>query len=510
MKEVISISELRNTILSAVNMLCNPVGSTLGPRGNNVIISTSELSPYITNDGVTIAKSIESSDSKINAVLEILKEASLKTDEIMGDGTTTTLVLTKSIIEEGYNLIDSKISGVVIQKELNNALNKVIEIINLLKKIPLKKDFISVASISCNDEKIGVFLSDIYFKMKNKNNIRIEESNNEKTYYEIKKGYSLEIDNISNLYFQNTQELTLDKPSVLVLRGYLENLKQIDSVINYIIDKNKNIIIFVEEISEFITEEILLYYLKEHKNIFIFKLPDYGLRKEEIELDLSYLCNLKIKNINLEEINYSDLGNIKKAVINNKEVILINENENVNLRLDELKKSLINIYDDYDKEFIENRISKLENGIATVYVGGITKTEKREKVMRFIDALSSLEVASKGVVIGGGVTFLKISNELDEKNIGEKILKKALQTPFQKILENMGEDYKIIKKEIEKSNFNKIYNNGEYELISKTNIIDPASVVIETLKNSVSISSMLLTTNYLIINEKDKIEKEFL
>ena len=130
--------------------------------------------------------------------------------------------------------------------------------------------------------------------------------------------------------------------------------------------------------------------------------------------------------------------------------------------------------------------------------------------MRFIDALSSLEVASKGVVIGGGVTLLKISNELDEKNIGEKILKKALQTPFQKILENMGEDYKIIKKEIEKSNFNKIYNNGEYELISKTNIIDPASVVIETLKNSVSISSMLLTTNYLIINEKDKIEKEFL
>ena len=510
MKKVISGSELRNTILSAVNMLCNAVSSTLGPRGNNVIISTSELSPYITNDGVIIAKSIESSDSKMNAVLEILKEASLKTDEMLGDGTTTTLVLTKSIIEEGYNLIDSKISRVVIQKELNNALNKVIEIINLLKKIPLKKDFISVASISSNDEKIGTFLSDVYFKMKNKNNIRIEESNNEKTYYEIKKGYSLEIDNISNLYFQNTQELTLDKPSVLVLRGYLENLKQIDSVINYVIDKNKNIIVFVEEISEFITEEILLYYLKEHKNIFIFKLPDYGLRKEEIELDLSYLCNLKIKNINLEEINYSDLGNIKKAVINNKEVILINENENVNLRLDELKKSLINIYDDYDKEFIENRISKLENGIATVYVGGITKTEKKEKVMRFIDALSSLEVASKGVVIGGGVTLLKISNELDEKNIGEKILKKALQTPFQKILENMGEDYKIIKKEIEKSNFNKIYNNGEYELISKTNIIDPASVVIETLKNSVSISSMLLTTNYLIINEKDKIEKELL
>ena len=217
------------------------------------------------------------------------------------------------------------------------------------------------------------------------------------------------------------------------------------------------------------------------------------------------MSNSKIKNIDYENIYFNDLGLVNKVIITKDNVSIINDNDSIDIYLEKLKKELKNIKEDYEKEFIMDRISKLEKGIATIYVGGNTKTEIKELIMRYEDALCAIDVAKHGIVKGEGITLLEISNKIDNK-----ILKKALQTSFNKILENAGYESKEIKDEIIKSNYKKIFNLEKGKLESLNNIIDPALVVIEEVKNAISIATMLLTTNYLVINEEIEIDNNTL
>jgi chaperonin GroEL len=187
MKEVLTGEELRKVMVEAIDLLCDSVGSTLGPSGNNVLINTDDTIPYITNDGVTIAKAIESSDKRINTVLEIAKEASLKTNEEVGDGTTTTLVLLQAIIKEGLKEIEKGKNPIILKQELNEALDLILKDIDTLKKMPTSEDLLNVAVNSSEDKKIGKILTEIYLLMKSRYSCRLTESNSEETYYEIKK-----------------------------------------------------------------------------------------------------------------------------------------------------------------------------------------------------------------------------------------------------------------------------------------------------------------------------------
>ena len=498
MKEVIYGEELKNTILEAANLICNAVSSTLGPNGNNVIINKDDLSPFITNDGVTIAESISSDSPRINTVLEIIKEASLKTNETVGDGTTTTLVLLEELLKEGYNELSKGKSPIKIKKELDEFCNTIIRELNNLKRKPTKEDLINVASISLEDHNLGKFITEVFLKMKSSSSIKIEESKNNNTYYEINKGYNLEIDNIPNIYFKDTKEINLNNVYILLVNGYLSSLEQISEIINDGLNYNKNILILATDYEESLTEEVLLYKLQANKNIYLFKVPDYGIRKTKIMEDLSNLCDSEILNLNYDNINNSNLKAINNVIIKPNELIIINDHPNLNKYIKRLKKELKNTYDTYEKDLLNERINKLNKGVATIYIAASTKTEVKEKIMRCIDALCSLDIANNGVVSGEGLTFLKIS-----QNISNNILKKVLEKPFIKIMENSGENANIIKNEIINSNFTKIYNLDtlEYNNIQSTFIIDPVLVLIEEIKNSISIAGMLLTTNYLIINE---------
>ena len=499
MKEVISNEELKKVMVKAVNLICDAVGSTLGPSGNNVIINNT-LSPYITNDGATIARSISSSDKRVNAILEIVKEASLKTNEEVGDGTTTTLVLLQSIFNEGLKEIENGKDPIILKKELNNLLDSLIEQINKKKIIPNKEELLKIAYTSSNDIEISKLVTEVYLKMDNSYSIRLEESR-EKTYYEIKKGYVIEDIEIPNIYFSNKDKIELNNTLILILNGYLSNLELISDALNEALVKNKNLIILANDYSDEVQNEIMSYYLDLNKNIFIFKMPGYGSEKNNIEKDISKLSDSKISNIDYERVLYKDLGIIDKLEINKNSITLV-INKNMHNYINKLKNELENS-NEYEKELLENRISKLENGIATIYVGGNTKTEIKEKIMRFEDTLCALEVAKHGIVKGEGLVFLEIS-----ESINNKILSKALEAPFIKILNNSGYEDKKIKEEIIKSKYQKIFNleKGILESI-ENNIIDPALVLIESIRNAISIATLLLTTNYLVINEeKEKIE----
>lgn len=497
MKTVISNSELKKIIDKCINMICNPTISTLGPTGNNVIISN-EFGQLITNDGVTIAKSISSENKKENAILDIIKEATLKTNEEVGDGTTTTLVLLKSIYSNGVKALEN-INPIYLKKEIDNASLKVIELLKNEKKNPTTTDLLKIASTSSNDKEIGAYLSKIYKKINNSYSIKIKESNLEETYYETKKGYNLEID-IDNLYFKNKDCIELSDVYIILINNYINDIEQIGEIINETMLRDKNIIIFCNDYEENVSNNIILYNLKENKNIYLIKVPDYGMHKYEIMNDISSLSNSKIINLNFNIINFNDINKVNNVIIKKEEIIIINDNINTNY-IDKLKAKITD-QNEYEKEFILNRISKLEKGITTIYVGGTTKIEKREKLMRYEDALCSLNIARDGICIGEGITFLKISNELND-SIGEKILKKALKEPFIKILDNSGIKYNEIKKEVEKSNYKKIYNikNNTYDTIDKNYVLDSYLVLLTAFKNAVSIATMLLTTNHLIIDE---------
>lgn len=509
MKKVIKGKELYEYILNALNIICDSVASTLGPCGNNVLINNSETTPFITNDGVTIASTIEDENPIINTILEIIKESSLKTNEEVGDGTTTTLVLLKSIMIDGINEIINGKNAFILKNELNNILNELTDKINQLKKRPTKNNLLDIASISSNDKEIGKFIFDIFNKMKNKNAIKLLESNN-KTYYEIKKGYIIDVDNISSLYFRKNDKIELKDVSILIIRGYLDNLEQISELINEGVINNKSVVILSEDYNEYITEQLTIYNLQDNKNIYIFKIPDFASRKIDIEEDISFITNSKVLDLSYEEFNYKYIGTCKNVIITKENITLLND-KNLKERIKYLNDKLSKTNSLYEKDFIENRIAMLKNGIAYVYVSANTKTELKEKIMRFEDAVCALNEAKKGIVLGEGITYLKISSDLSNNIVSERIIKNALQKPFETIFKNSGIEYNQIKNKIISNDCKLIYNfeTNKLENIDNTKIIDPATISIECLKNAISISSMLLTTNYLVINEsikKDKIE----
>ena len=224
MKKVISNDELYIKMKEAINLLCNTVKITLGPKGNNVIIDHSSFSPFITNDGVTIAENIESDDEVINTILSLAKEASIKTNENVGDGTTTTLVLLQGIFNEGLNLIKNGKNPIILKKELYESLNKIIDKLNNISKKPKNRDLLNIAITSSNDIEIGTNIYKAYIKTKNINAIKIKESNNTKTNIEFLKGYSFETILASNYFLNENNEINYYSSYLLIIHNILNNI----------------------------------------------------------------------------------------------------------------------------------------------------------------------------------------------------------------------------------------------------------------------------------------------
>lgn len=504
MKKVITGNELYECSKQAVELLCQTVSKTLGPRGSNAIIDHSLMNPFITNDGVTIARNIESKDERINTILTLAKEASIKTDENVGDGTTTTLVLLESIFINGLNKIKEGINSQIIKKELDLATK---EIINLLKKesrIPTKKDYAYVASVAANDELIGKLISQTYLQLKEKGSLKIKESPNDKTYIEILSGYTFDTILASPYFLTNKEYIEISNSYILIVNNEIESINELSEIINFLIDKEKKAIIVAKDYNEEVINEVLSLNFTRKTNVTLLKIPEYGTHQMDLLSDLELITKSSIVN-NPIDININKLGICHNIKIN-KEYVLLASNisdEKIKKRVNILKKQQKNTMDTYELEFLNNRIAKLTNGMGVIYVGAQTITEKREKKMRFDDALYALESLNDGILPGGGISLLKINNNIKETNIGYEILKKALDRPFKQILENVGLDYSLIYHKIKESNFNLLYNVSEdkYESVYNTKVVDPTKVIINALQNASSIASMLLTTSTLIINE---------
>ncbi|MBQ6282379.1 MAG: hypothetical protein IJK66_02435 [Bacilli bacterium] len=497
MKRVVCNEELRESMKSAINLLCDTVKMTLGPGGSNAIIDHSTLNPYITNDGVTIAENIESDDIVINTILELAKEATAKTNENVGDGTTTTLVLLQSIYNEGMKLIDSGISPILLKRKLDSYLNVTVQKIKSYSRKPSSNELLDIACISANDLEIGKLVYEVYSKIKDKNSIVIKEGEYG-TYVKYLKGYVLDTD-IASSYFFTNNEIIYNSPYVLLSDSIIYSLNEISSILNYINECNKSLVIVASDYDEHFINEILSLVINNNYKIVLLKNPQYGFKQLNILKDLS--C-ISLASINHSSYNIESLGMVKQIKVGRNFTTLTFEFDNqVKERIDELNNILKLETDEYEKDFYLKSIAMLKNKMAEIIVGAPTKVERREKVMRFDDALCSISSAYNGILVGSGITLYKVSEELDD-NLYSNIYKEAIKMPLKQILINAGVSSDVLKKIVD-SGYSKLYNvtSCKYENVDSTKVLDSLDVVVNSLVNAVSIAGMLLTTNSLIINE---------
>ena len=491
MKKVISGKFLEQKMIESIELLCGVVKDSLGPKGNNVLINTSDREPFITNDGVTIAQNITSEDIIVETILEIAKEASLKTNEVVGDGTTTTLVLLETLLKEGIKVTNRK----TLKIELEETLQEVLEKLATFKKNSTKKDFQKIATVAANDESIGKITTEVFLKTKSKESIFLKESKDENTTYEKINGYTLEC-KIPEEYFFRKEKIELENCKVFFIDEKIENLEQISLLINNCLEYQEPVLLLTEGYSKNVKENLVDMSIQNQCQIILAEWFEYKNIEEEIMEDIATLLD---ENQTISKVKIT------------KNKVTFHSNQNTLKRRNMLKKRYEQSNEAYQKEILAERIAKLHYGLATIYVGASTTTEKREKIMRYEDALCALEIAKQGIVPGGGICLYQISEEIKPTTMGAKILQKALSMPLKQILENASLSKEEILTKMKKENYQILYNikANNFENISHTNVIEPLEVVSYALKNAVSIACMLLSINHLIINDFQENRKSY-
>ncbi len=490
MKKVIS-ENLPQKIKEAITLLCGTVKTTLGPKGQNVIIDHSDFSPFITNDGVTIASNIESDDSLINTILELAKEASITTNDNVGDGTTTTLVLLEALYNAGAELIAKGYSPIILKEQINKELNTIIEAIKKESRPVSNADLKLLATVSSGDTQIGQILADACLEV-GPNNIYLKESSEEITNVTHTTGYLIDTILASPYFLNSSPSLIFDNPYILITNNIINTSEELSSILNFLATENKALIILAKDYDDYFLNEMLERYLSHENNIILLKNPGYGLEELNILKDLEVISNTKITN----DFTPHNLGTVSKIIINN-------ENTIFHFSL----SSKITTYLKSSKVSPNSpRYGMLTKGFITINIGAPTTTELREKKMRYEDAICALKNTEEGLLPGSGLVLYKLSMTLDDKNAATGILKEALKAPLNQILINGGLDYQTIMTKIAHSGFKILYNVKEdsYENIKNTSILDSTKIVIASLKNAVSIACLLLTTSSLIINEQPK------
>ncbi len=495
MKKIVTGKELQEKMALAVDILGNTVKTTLGPKGSNVIIDHSNFSPYITNDGVTIAENIESDDEVINTILELAKEASIKTNLNVGDGTTTTLVLLQKIFAMGLDYIKKGKNPIGLKNELKEELKEILFLVKKESRKPTSKDLRNIAIISSNDEEIGKIVADAYLKVRAKEAIAIKESEEKKTTVKYLKGYTFD-SNLASIYFlESLKELVYAHPRFLIVNNTLNDLEDIALILNNVIKEKEPLVIIANLYSEEFIQDILVMNHDYHSQIILLKTPYYGLNSLYVLEDLALITSSTLKK-DLKDLKLSDLGYSLQITVNSEEATInFADNAKIQKRIKDLKES--------NEDDIAKRIAMFKKGSIEISVGAETTTERREKKMRYDDALGAICCASRGIIGGSGLILSKISSLLSSSKESSIIFKEALKEPLKQIIFNSGANYDEIYTKIRESNFTKVYNvkTQQFEDIKDTLVLDPLEVVLNSLINATSIAGMLLTTTSLVINE---------
>ena len=524
--------DARRSLQHGMDILANAVVTTLGPKGRNVALDRKFGSPTITHDGVTIAKEIELDDPFENMGAQLLEEAATKTNDIAGDGTTTSTALAHAMVSEGMKSLAAGANSMLVKRGIEAATKAVAETISKNAiEVTTKEDIANVASISAQDRVIGELIADVMDKVGKDGVITVEESKGLQFETEYVEGMQFDRGYISAYFITDPEhmEASIPEPYILIYDKKISAATDIVPLLEKLVQIGKrDLVIIAEDIDGEALATLVLNKLRGMLNVVAVKAPGFGDRRKAMLQDIATLTGGIVisdeTGRKLESATLADLGRAEKVTVNKDDTTIVSgkgESSAIKGRIDQIRVEIDKSTSDYDREKLQERLAKLSGGVAIIRVGAATETELKEKKHRVEDALSATRAAVEdGIVPGGGVALINAMSSLDklkmdheDAQIGVTIVRRALEVPLRKIAENAGQDGSVVLDRVrrtqkEKKNHNIGYNvmKEEYEDMVKGGVIDPAKVTRGALENAASIAAMILTTEALVTDlpEKDK------
>jgi chaperonin GroEL len=524
--------EARRKLSKGMDVLATAVATTLGPKGRNVALDRKFGSPTITHDGVTVAKEIELEDPFENMGAQLLKEAATKTNDIAGDGTTTSTVLAHAIVTEGMKNLAAGFNPMLLKHGIEAATKAVVKQIGEdAIEVTTKAEIGNVASISAQDRVIGELISDVMDKVGKDGVITVEESKGLEFETEYVEGMQFDRGYISPYFITDPEhmEASIEDAYILIYDKKISAAADIVPLLEKLVQIGKrDLVIIAEDVDGEALATLVLNKIRGMLNAVAVKAPGFGDRRKAMLQDIAVLTNGQViseeTGRKLESVSVADLGRAEKVVITKDDTTVVGgkgEQAMIKGRIDQIRVEIDKSTSDYDKEKLQERLAKLSGGVAIIRVGAATETELKEKKHRVEDALSATRAAVEdGIVPGGGVALINAMKALDsmkmdndDAQIGVNIVRKALEIPLRKISENAGKDGSVILENVRREQKSKKNKNIGFNVISeeyvdmiKDGVIDPAKVTRGALENAASIAAMILTTEALItdVPEKEK------
>jgi len=518
-KQVIFGDEARAKIVNGVNILANAVKVTLGPKGRNVVLERSFGAPTVTKDGVSVAKEIELKDRLENMGAQLVKEVASKTSDNAGDGTTTATVLAQAIVREGFKYVAAGFNPADLKRGIDKAVIAIVEEIKKISKpTTTSKEIAQVGSISANsDFHIGQIIADAMDKVGKEGVITVEDGSGLENELDVVEGMQFDRGYLSPYFINNPERqiALLENPFVLLFDKKISNIRDLLPTLEQVAKAGRPLLIIAEDIEGEALATLVVNNIRGILKTVAVKAPGFGDRRKAMLEDIAILTGgtviaeelgLKLENVKLE-----DLGQAKRIEVNKENTIIIDgagvEN-NIKVRIEQIKKQIEEASSDYDREKLQERVAKLAGGVAVIKVGAATEIEMKEKKARVEDALHATRAAvEEGIVPGGGVALLRARSAIKElkgdnpdQDAGIKIVLRAIEEPLRQIVANAGDEPSVVVNKVLEGTGNYGYNaaNGTYGDLVELGVLDPAKVTRSALQNAASVASLILTTDALV------------
>ena len=524
-KQIAYGEEARKALMKGIDQLADTVKITLGPKGRNVVLDKKFGAPLITNDGVTIAKEIELEDPFENMGAQLVKEVSIKTNDIAGDGTTTATLLAQALIREGMKNVTAGANPMVLKKGIADAVNVAVEAVKKnSKQVSGTDDIARVATVSSQDEFIGKLIAEAMEKVTTDGVITVEESKTAETYSEVVEGMMFDRGYIAPYMVTDTDKMVaeLDNPLILITDKKISTTQEILPLLEQIVQMGKKLLIIAEDVEGEALTTLVLNKLRGTFTCVAVKAPGFGDRRKEMLQDIATLTGGTVitsdLGLELKDTTVDQLGTARQVKIEKENTIIVDgsgDKETIKGRVAQIRQQIETTTSDFDREKLQERLAKLAGGVAVIKVGAATEVEMKEKKLRIEDALAATKAAvEEGIVAGGGIACMNaipaVAEFVDtlegDAKTGAKIVLKALEEPLRQIVANAGLEGSVICDNVKKANkvgygFNAL--TEEYTDMVSAGIVDPTKVTRSALQNASSVAAMVLTTESLVTDIKE-------
>lgn len=524
-KQIAYGEEARKSLMKGIDQLADTVKITLGPKGRNVVLDKKFGAPLITNDGVTIAKEIEIDDPFENMGAQLVKEVSIKTNDVAGDGTTTATLLAQALIREGMKNVTAGANPMMLKNGIQSAVDTAVAAITgNSHEVNGSKDIARVATVSSGDEFIGSLISEAMDKVSSDGVITVEESKTAETYSEVVEGMMFDRGYIAPYMVTDTDKMVadLDDPYILITDKKISNIQEILPVLEQIVQSGKKLLIIAEDVEGEALTTLVLNKLRGTFTCVAVKAPGFGDRRKEMLQDIAILTGGQVISadlgLELKDTTIDQLGHARQVKVDKENTIIVDgagDSSEIKSRVNQIRVQIENTTSEFDKEKLQERLAKLAGGVAVIKVGAATEIEMKEKKLRIEDALAATKAAvEEGIVAGGGVALMNaipaVAKEVEkaagDEKTGMAIVLKALEEPLRQIVVNAGLEGSVVVEKVKEANkvgygFNAL--TQEYTDMVPAGIVDPTKVTRSALQNAASVAAMVLTTESLVTDIKE-------